>query len=61
MINTRYVRARKLVNHTGWVTVLTLIDRPKSVCNRNVIELFGGFLYCHFAHSIFMLVEGLLS
>ena len=28
------------VNHTSWVAVVTPTDRPKSVCNRCVIELF---------------------
>ena len=32
--------ARKPVNHTSWTAVVTQIDRPKSVCNRCVIELF---------------------
>ena len=31
-----------LVNHTNWVAVVTPTDRPKSVCNRCVIELFCG-------------------
>ena len=31
----------KPVNHTSWVTVITPTDRPKSVHNRCVIELFG--------------------
>ena len=30
------------LNHTSWVTVVTPIDRPKSVRNRYVIEVFGG-------------------
>ena len=30
------------VNHTSWVAVVTLTDRPKSVRNRCVIELFRG-------------------
>ena len=30
----------KLVNHTSWVTVVTITDRPKLVCNRCVIDLF---------------------
>ena len=29
-----------LVNHTSWMAVVTLTDRPKSVRNRCVIELF---------------------
>ena len=28
------------VNHISWVAVVTLTDRPKSVRNRSVIELF---------------------
>ena len=28
------------VNHTSWVAVVTQTDRPKSVRNRCVIELF---------------------
>ena len=34
--------ARKPVNHTSWVAVVTPTDRPKSVCNRCLIELFCG-------------------
>ena len=30
----------KPVNHTSWVTIVTSTDRPKSVRNRSVIELF---------------------
>ena len=32
--------ARKPVNHTSWVAVVTPTDRPKSVFNRCLIELF---------------------
>ena len=28
--------------HTSLVAVVTPTDRPKSVCNRCVIEVFGG-------------------
>ena len=28
------------VNHTSWVAVVTPTDRPKSVCNRCLIDLF---------------------
>ena len=28
------------------MTVVTPTDRPKSVCNRCVIEVFGGVLCC---------------
>ena len=31
----------KSVNHTSWMTVVTPSDRPKSVLNRCLIELFG--------------------
>ena len=34
--------ARKPVSHTSWVAVVTPTDRPKSVRNRCVIELFSG-------------------
>ena len=34
--------ARRLVNHTSWVAVVTPTNRLKSVCYRCVIELFGG-------------------
>ena len=37
--------ARKPVNHTSWVAVVTPTDRPKSVCNRCVIELFCDVVY----------------
>ena len=37
--------ARKPVNHTSWVAVVTPTDRPKSVRNRYVIELFCGVVY----------------
>ena len=29
-------------NHTSWVTIVTPADRPKSVRNRCVIEVFDG-------------------
>ena len=31
-----------LVNHTSWVAVVSPTDRPKSVRNRCLIELFCG-------------------
>ena len=34
--------ARKPVNHTSWVAIATTNDRPKSVRNRCVSELFCG-------------------
>ena len=33
-------------NHTSWVTAVTQTDRPKSVRNRCVIEVFGGVCVC---------------
>ena len=53
---------RKPVNHTSWVAVVTPTDRPKSVRNRCLIELFlWRCLCCHFALLTFLLVKGLLS
>ena len=34
--------AFKPVNHTSWVAVITLNNRPKSIRNRCVIEYFGS-------------------
>ena len=34
--------ARKPVNHTSWMALVTSTDRPKSVRNRCLIELFCG-------------------
>ena len=35
-------------NHTNWVAIVTPTDRPKSVSNRCVIEVFGGvFVLSH--------------
>ena len=39
-------------NHTNWLAVVTLSDRPKSVHNRCVIEMFG----CVFVLSLCFLV-----
>ena len=38
----------KPVNHTILVAVVTQTDRPKSVCNRCVIELFVVLSLCPF-------------
>ena len=51
-------------NDTSWLTVVTPTDRPKSVRNRSVIELFGGvfvFSFCLFdmAVGIGAFVKGL--
>ena len=41
------------VNHTSWVAVVTPTDRPKSVRNRCLIELFlWRCLCCHFPFDI---------
>ena len=40
----RYKFQRRQWSHTSWVTVVTPIDRPKSVRNRCVIELFVAFV-----------------
>ena len=34
-----------LIHHTSWVAIVTPADRPKSVRNRCVIEVFGG-VFC---------------
>ena len=39
---------RKPVNHTSWMTVVTPTDRPKSVRNCCVIEVFGGVFVLSF-------------
>ena len=33
------------VNHASWVAIITSTDRPKSVRNRSVIELFCGVVF----------------
>ena len=42
-------------NHSSWVVVVTPTDRPKSVCNRCLIETFGGvfvFSRCFLEFSV---------
>ena len=39
-------------NHTSWVDVVTPTDRPKSVRNRCVIEVFGGVCVLSFGFRI---------
>ena len=48
--------ACKPANRTSWVAVVTPTDRPKSVCNRCVIELFCGVVCVLTALLTFMLV-----
>ena len=54
---------RKRCNHTSWMTVVTQADRPKSVRNRCVIEVFGGVFVCplvfEFSVGIGVIVIGL--
>ena len=49
-------------NDTSWVTIVTQTDRPKSVRNRCVIEVFGGvfvlsrcFLNCSIGVGAFVI------
>ena len=50
------------VNHTSWVAIVTPTDRPKSVRNRSVIELFlWRYLCCHFVLLTFLLLYWLFS
>ena len=47
-------------NHTSWLAIVTPTDRPKSVRNRCVIEVFGGvYVSCCFLG--FTVGKGLLS
>ena len=49
--------ARQPVNHSSWVAVVTPSDRPKSVRNRYIIELFlWRCLCCHFTFLTILLV-----
>ena len=36
------------VNHTSWVAIVTPTDRPKSVLNRSVIDLFVALFVLSF-------------
>ena len=45
-------------NHTSWAAIVTPTDRPKSVRNGCVIEVFGAFLCCHVAFWIFCRCRG---
>ena len=38
---------------TSWMTVVTPIDRPKSACNRCVIEVLGGVFVLSIVFQIF--------
>ena len=49
------------VNHTSWVAVVTPTDRPKSVRNRCVLELFVALFVLSLFPFTFLLVYGLLS
>ena len=45
-------------NHTSWMTVVTPTDRPKSVRNRCVIEVFGGVFVLSIGFRIFCWYRG---
>ena len=46
-------------HHTSWMIVVTQTNRPKSLRNRCVIEVFGSVLCCQFVdlvQSLFLLM-----
>ena len=43
------------------MAIVTAIDRPKSVPNRCVMDIFGGVFVCHVAFWIILSVKGFLS
>ena len=45
-------------NHTSWMALVTPTDRPKSVCNRCVIEVFGEVFVLSIGFRIFCLYRG---
>ena len=53
---------RNRFNHTSWVAIVTPTDLPNKVCNRCVIEAFGGdlFLLSRFFLD-FSVMHGLLA
>ena len=48
--------SRKQVYHNSWVAIVTQTDRPKSVRNRCVVEVFGGVCVCQVAFLGFLWV-----
>ena len=48
--------ARKSINHTSWVAVVTPTDRPYSAHHRCVLERFGELFCCNFGFFHFPLV-----
>ena len=42
-------------NHTSWMSVVTPTDRPKSVRNCCVIEVYGGVFVLSIGFQIFCL------
>ena len=42
-----------LLRHTSWIAVATPTDRPKSVCNRCLIEVYGGVFCFAFYTPVF--------
>ena len=60
--------ARKPVNHTSWVALVTPTDRPKSVRNRRLIDFFVALFVlslCPFDISVgvgvFVIILGQIS
>ena len=47
-----------LDDNTSWMTVVTTTDRPKSVRNRYVIEVFVGVFLLSLDSFYFMMVLG---
>ena len=47
-------------NYTRWMAVVTPTDRPGSVCNRCIIEVFGRFCVVTLFSGIFCLCKGFL-
>ena len=45
-------------NQTGWVAVVTLTDRPQSVCSCYVIDSFVGVFVLSLCFLNFLLVRG---
>ena len=48
-------------NNTSWMTVVTPTDRPKSVRNLCVIEVFGGVFVLSIGFRIFCWYRGFFS
>ena len=42
------------LNHISWEAVVSQTDRPKSVCSRCIIDIFGGILVLTCCFLIFL-------